>query len=60
MDQGVDRVLFVLRVIWSVNAGIEMGDVLEVSWEVEMEVCMIGRDVEFVVRGSRVWSVGCV
>ena len=28
MDQGVDRVLFVLHVIWSVNAGIEMGDVL--------------------------------
>lgn len=53
MDQGVDRVLFVLHVIWSVNAGIEMGDVLEVSWEVEIEVCVIGRDVEFVVRKSR-------
>ena len=54
MDQGVDRVLFVLRVIWSVNAGIEMGDVLEVNWEVEIEVCVIGRDVEFAVRRSRV------
>ena len=53
MDQGVDRVLFVLSVIWGVNAGIEMGDVLEVSWEVEIEVCVIGRDVEFVVRRSR-------
>lgn len=53
MDQGVDRVLFVLHVIWSVNAGIEMGDVLEVSWEVEIEVCVIGRDVECVVRRSR-------
>lgn len=60
MDQGVDRVLFVLCVVWGVNAGIGMGSVLKVSWEVEMEVCMIGRDVEFVVRGSRVWSVGCV
>ena len=38
MDQGVDRVLFVLRVIWDVNTGIEMGDVLEVSREVEMEM----------------------
>ena len=37
-----------------------MGDVLEVSWEVEIEVCVIGRDVEFVVRRSRVWSVECV
>ena len=52
MDQGVDRVLFVLHVIWDVNTGIGMGSVLEVSWEVEMEVCVIGRDVEFVDRRS--------